>query len=160
MDLLAVQQSSRFNELDDKAKATLETLITSREVLSQSLQEQAEASKRQHSESREFVEIQHDETRSGIMQAVSAAAASIDTQFQFMRHEMEAMNNAIARNQADTSRILEELKGISQALARARTDKQRKKLQERSNLTTETLFTLISVYKRLTVCNHMAFLSE
>lgn len=146
-----MQQSSRFNELDDKAKVILDDLITSRETLSQSLQEQEETNQRLHVESREFVESQHTQTRTGVIVAVNGATASTGTQFQLMRKEIEIVGNTVAKNQQDISRILEEVNGLAQALARAQTDKQRKKLQQRRDLATETLYALISAYKTLTV---------
>jgi hypothetical protein len=146
-----VQQSSRFNELDDKAKVILDDLITSRETLAQSLQEQEESNQRRHFEWRGFVESQHSETRTGVILAVNGAAASTDTQFQLMRKEIEIVGNTVVKNQQDILRILEEVNGLAQALAQAQSDKPRKKLQEGKNLAAETLHTLISTNKTLTV---------
>lgn len=153
--MLAVEQSNRFNELDDNARAILRDLINSRETLSQSLQEQEEDSQRRHVESLQHIETQHIETRAEVIVAVNGAAASTGTQFQIMRQEIENVSNTVTRNQEDIARILEEVNGLAQSLARAQTDRQRRKLEERRNLATETLYALISAYKALTVRNNL-----
>jgi mevalonate kinase len=129
----------------------LDDLITSRVTLAKSLQDQEETNQRRHVESQEFIESQHTETRTGVIVAVNGAAASTGTHFQLMRKEIEIVGDSVARNQQDISRILEEVNRLAQAMARAQTDKQRKKLQERRNFATETLYALISAYKTLTV---------
>lgn len=145
-----MEGSSHFRDLDDKAKAILRDVIASREVLSQSLQQQEETSLQHHIESRESVQSQHIATRSQIIVAVTSAAATTDCQFQLMREEIENMSNTVARNQQDISRVLEEVNGLAQALARAQTDKQRKKIQDRRSLANDTLFALITAYQTVT----------
>ena len=112
-----MQQSSRFNKLDNKAKVILDNLIISWETLAQSLQEQEETNQQRHIESREFVESQHTETRTGVIVAVNGAAASTCTQFQLMREEIEIVGNTVAKNQQDILRILEEVNRLAQDLA-------------------------------------------
>lgn len=146
-----MQQSSRFNELDDKAKIILADLITSRQLLSQSLQEHEENNRRRHSESQKSAENQHLETRIGVIHAVNGAAESTDTQFQLMRKEIENVNNTVAKTQQDISRALEEVNRLTRALVQAQSDRHRRKLQEGKKLATETLNALISVYQVLTV---------
>ena len=128
----------------------MDELIASRETLSQTLREHQATTQKQLREAEDLVENQHQETRLQVFGAVNAAATSIDTQFQAMRREIEAVNNAMAKNRQDTSRILEEIKVLAQALSGAKTDKKRKKLQEKSNLAAEALSSLISVYSTLT----------
>jgi hypothetical protein len=156
LDLIAVQQSTRFDELNDKGRAILNELITSRETLSQTLQEHQETTQVQHCESRDLVETQHKETRSQVFAVVNAAATSLDNQFQFMRREIEDVNNAMAQNKLETFRIHQEVKAIAQAILAARSDGQRKKLQQRSNLATEALYSLLSVFEKLTVSQSVA----
>lgn len=151
LDLIAIQQSNRFNDLDDKGKALLNELIASREALSQTVREQQATTRKQLSETEDLIEIQHQETRKQIFGAVNAAATSFNAQLQAMRREIEAVNNAVAKNRLEESRKHEEIKALAQALLRAKTDKKRKKLQERSNLATEALCALISVYNNLNV---------
>ena len=152
-----MQQSSRFNELNDHAKAILEELITSRQTLAESLQEQEEISKKQHAESRQFIEALHAEIRNAIVVAVNGAAASTSTQFQVMRREIENVSSTVARTQQDISRALEEHNTLAQALARAQTHSQRTKLKQRSNVATQTLYAFISAYKSLTVGYHLRY---
>lgn len=68
-----------------------------------------------------------------------------------MRKEIDIVDNTVEQNQQDIARILEEVNSLAQALARAQTDKQRKKIQERRNVATDTLCALIAAYLGLTV---------
>jgi hypothetical protein len=123
--------------------------------LSQTLQEHQETTQIQHSESKDLVETQHKETRFQVFAVVNAAATSLDHQFQFMRREIEIVNNAVAKNRLETSRMHQEIKAIAQAISAARSGGQRKKLQQRSNLATEALYSLLSVLEKLTVSQNI-----
>ncbi|KAG9234418.1 hypothetical protein BJ875DRAFT_509629 [Amylocarpus encephaloides] len=206
LDLLALEQSSRFNQLDDNGKATLMELTLSRETLTRSLQEQEAANQTRHDQSakaahellaksfqelevanqcrdaelrlsmqssqeslartlgeqqetrderlqaemKQYLDDQLAEMRTAIVAAVNGAAATTDTQFQLTRKEIELVGNTVTRHEQDISQTLEEVNTLAHSLARASTEKQRKRLQERRDIATQTLYSLISAYKALT----------
>ena len=83
--------------------------------------------------------------------AVNGAVENTDTRFQHVHREIEAVGGTMAKTQQDISRLPKEVNNLARELVRARTDKQLRKLQERRNVVTKTLYSLVLAYKTLTV---------
>lgn len=61
------------------------------------------------------------------------------------------MGNTAARHDESIAQTREEVNALASAFARARSEKERRKLQERRDVATQTLYALMSAYNALTV---------
>ncbi|KAF8242595.1 hypothetical protein K440DRAFT_638874 [Wilcoxina mikolae CBS 423.85] len=145
IDLLSLQQSHRFELLDESSKSLLDAVINNRdEFQSALLQTQKEELAEMQHQSDATVREEYAITRSEIADAVR----TVDDH---NRNEIAQLKEALKQLSEEIKQRDSELRGLLLEFAKANNSKKRKMLQERGNAVYETLLALETIYRTLQV---------
>lgn len=92
------------------------------------------------------------ETQVEVTQALETLDTNLRAEQESTRLELEQLRSAMVQIEEDMARRDEELKLLLIELSSSVNDKEKKRLQERSNAVTTALYALIIVYESLQVC--------
>lgn len=129
-----VKQS--LDALDDQAKEALQALSDNRELLQGATV---------------TILSTQEESQAIVKQAFELMDVNSRAEHEATRRELEQMKRAIAQIEQDMVRRDQELKELLFELSKSTTEKERKKLQEKSNAVTVALCALVTIYQGLEV---------
>jgi uncharacterized protein (DUF3084 family) len=150
-DIESIKQSERFNNLDTRAKTLLDTLINHHSSVVEKIQLESAKSDERHLQTTVTIISKQEETQTEVTKVIEGLDASSRAEHEATRRELEQMKQTMAKIEQDMARRDEELKGLLIALSQAHTERERKKLQEKSNAVTAALFALVTIYESLQV---------
>tara|TARA_R110002060_G_scaffold72578_3_gene81280 strand:- start:22 stop:657 length:636 start_codon:yes stop_codon:yes gene_type:complete len=112
---------------------------------------EGENSNHRHSQTQEIIVAKQTEARVEITQALDTLDSNLRAEQEATRKELEQLKVALKQIEKDMARRDEELKILIIDLSKTHTEKEKKRLQERSNAVTIALYALITVYESLQV---------
>ena len=131
-----VEVKGAFESLDKQATAALEALSDNQE----SIQEMAVT-----------IISNQDESQAIVTQTLESMDENSRVEHEATRRELEQMKQVVVQIQQDMVRRDNELKTLLLELSKTHSEKERKKLQEKSNAVTVALCALVTIYQGLQV---------
>ncbi|KAF8253283.1 hypothetical protein K440DRAFT_657280 [Wilcoxina mikolae CBS 423.85] len=160
IDLLSLQQSDRFDLLDENTKAVIDAVINSRDVFEHFLvvhveellkaQEQTETTVRaMHKHTDIRLREEHDVTRTEILGEVQLAITENREAYKIHTQQIEHLQKGIYQLQEELRQRDAEYKALLTEFFKANSPKKRKSLQKRGNAVSATIFDLQTLNESL-----------
>ena len=148
---MSTKQLERFDSLDHNGKALLEALSEGHGSLQELMLVESVKSDERYERSMIKILAKQEETKLEVTQVFEMMDSGSRAEHEATRREIEQLKAAMAQIENDMIRRDEELKELLAALGKAHGDKERQKLQERSNAVTVALCALSTMYESLQV---------
>jgi uncharacterized protein (DUF3084 family) len=146
-----MKQSERYSNLNTHTKTLLDTLIKHHGSVEERIQLESVKSDERHKKTTVAIVNKQEETQLEVAKALEALDATSHAEHEATHCQLEQMKQAMANIEQDMAQRDKELKGLLAALSQAHTERERKKLQEKSNAVTAAIFDLVTVSESLQV---------
>ncbi|KAH7416755.1 hypothetical protein BKA64DRAFT_276354 [Cadophora sp. MPI-SDFR-AT-0126] len=112
---------------------------------------ESENSSQRHKQTQDIIIASHTEAQNDITQTLETLDSNLKAEQEATRRELEQLKIAMTQIEKDMARRDEELKVLLIELSHTHTEKEKRRLQERSNAVTIALYALVTVYEALQV---------
>jgi hypothetical protein len=151
IEALTLQQSNRFDTLDDLSKILAGAICSSQDVFTASLQTQTQSLKATVEESELHLRDDHATPRDEVIAAVSDTVQSNQLEHQATREEIAQTKVALQQLSEQIERKNDELRDVLSKFAAATITQKKQRFQDLSRAITLTLLALETMYRSLKV---------
>lgn len=146
-----MKETEAFRSLDEHAQAVLEAIEGNTSSTHELLQSERVRTEECYHRTVSTIITKQNETQLEITVALEALEESSRAEQEITRQELEQMKQAMLKIEQDMIHRDSELKGLLLALGQARNEREKEKLQEKSNAVTAAIYALVVVYQSLQV---------
>jgi hypothetical protein len=152
--IVAKQEEGQYEiikSVTETSDLIIQTVATNAESIRDIASSESLKSDERHRQATDIIVAKQDETHTEVIQALESLDSGSRTEQEATRQELQQLKQAIIQIQEDISQRDEELRGLLVKLSGAKSSRERRKIQERSNAVTVAICALVTIYESLQV---------